>query len=187
MSRSVLCIHSASGDGDPGDALDDDRAGQQRHQVAGRRVPEADGAAHDARGRPAAAVPQDRVAVAGVVVLQPVDPRGRYPGLAAQQVALAVRHQGEVAGLQQPGLVAVHLEPATPGVHDVEPHRLGLGRQVQPPGSGQLGPAVEGARHAQDVQRLAQGIGGGPGILASHGAQSAGLRGRASTLVDEWA
>ena len=54
--------------------LDDDRAGQQRHQVAGRRVPEADGAAHDARGRPTAAVAQDRVAVAGVVVLEPIDP-----------------------------------------------------------------------------------------------------------------
>ena len=61
-------------------ARDDDRAGQQCHQVAGGWVCKADRAAHHPGGRPTAAVSQDRVAVAGVVVVQPVDPRAGAPG-----------------------------------------------------------------------------------------------------------
>ena len=50
----------------------------------------------------AAAVAEDLVALADELALEVEDPRRRRTGLAAQDVALAVRDEREVAGAEQP-------------------------------------------------------------------------------------
>jgi hypothetical protein len=107
--------------------------------------------------------------------------------VAADPVALAVGHEGEVARPQEAGLGALDLEPAAANVHDVEPQGVRLGRQRQPPGCAQLGADVEGAGHPQHVQRRAQGIGCGPRVLASHADSVATGPAVRPWSLDDWA
>src|SRR5262245_59920767 len=67
---------------------------QEPEQLLGGGVLEGDDAAHQRGPRPTTAVAQDRVVLADKLPRELVHPwRGRDPGLAAQQVAAAVRHQ----------------------------------------------------------------------------------------------
>ena len=129
---------------------------------------EADRAA-DQRGRGAAvAVAEDLVAVADDLALELEDPRGRRAGLAAQDVALAVRDEREVAAAQRARLGAAGLQPHLAGRDDVEPDVAGHGHQRQAPRRGQLGAAVERAVHAQEVERLPERVGGRPWVEGGH-------------------
>ena len=95
MKRSVPWIQSASGELP---RLDGDQRGQELDQPVGGRVVEADGAADDRRGRAAAAVPQDLVALAEQLAREVEQSRCAGAGLAEQSVTRAVRHEREVAG-----------------------------------------------------------------------------------------
>jgi hypothetical protein len=83
-----------------GRRLDDDDLRQECDQVAGRGMPEAHRAAHDARCCAAADVAQHGVAIARVVVRQGLDPRCGGVGFAADDAAFAVGHEGHVQGRQ---------------------------------------------------------------------------------------
>ena len=84
---------------------------QDLDEVARGRVVEAHRAADQRRGRAAAAVAQDLVALADLLALEVEDPGRGDAGLAAQHVPLAVRHQREVAAREQRGVGLARLEP----------------------------------------------------------------------------
>ena len=97
-------------------------------------------------------------------------PGRRRAGLAAQRVPLAVRHEREVAGRERAGSAVAGLEPAPARRDDVEPDVARHRRQRQAPRRAELGAAVEGAVHPQEVQRLAERIRRRPGVELVHAA-----------------
>jgi uncharacterized protein YbjT (DUF2867 family) len=126
---------------------------------------EAHGAADHVDASAAAPVAQDLVALAELLALELEDARRRRVGLAAQPVALAVGDERQLAGGQTPRLGLWRLEPAASASDDVKPQVARERRQLETERGGELGAAVEGAAQLEEVQRLAERIGGrGPGI-----------------------
>ena len=137
----------------------------------------------------AASVAQDLVALAELLALELEDARRRRVGLAAQPVALAVGDERQLACGQAPRLGLWRLEPAASAGDDVKPQVALERRQLETERGGELGAAVEGAAQLEEVQRLAERIGGrGPRF---------GMRGHAISMTeaafepphyaDEWA
>src|ERR687895_1678541 len=126
---------------------------------------EAHGAADHVDCFAAASVAQDLVALAELLALELVDARRRPIGLAAQPVTLPVGDERQLAGGQTPRLGLWRLEPAASAGDDVKPQVALERRQLETERGGELGAAVEGAAQLEEVQRLAERIGGrGPGI-----------------------
>src|SRR4051812_37919810 len=119
---------------------------------------EADGAAEHRRRGAVAAEAQDLVALADVLAGQVEDPRRGHAGLAAQHVPLAARDERDLAGAERARGIA-RFQVHRPRGHDVEPEVAGERRKLEPPRRAELGAAVEGAVHAEQVQRLAERIG----------------------------
>ena len=145
-----------------------DRRRQDVDEVARRRMVEADGAADEGRPGAAAAVAKELVAVAHLLERQVEDRRSRRSRFAVEPVAFAMGNERELAGVEPLGVALLGLEPEAPRGDDVEPD---VGRhqgERQAPGSGQIGTAVEGAVHAQEVERLAERIGRRPRIERIH-------------------
>src|SRR5918998_4633856 len=108
----------------------------------------------------AASVAQDLVALAELLALELEDARRRRVGLAAQPVTLAVGDERQLACGQAPRLGLRRLEPAAAAGDDVKP-QVALQRwQLETERGGELGAAVEGAAQLEEVQRLAERIGG---------------------------
>src|ERR687895_252495 len=113
----------------------------------------------------AASVAQDLVALAELLALELEDALRRRVGLAAQPVALAVGDERQLACGQAPRLGFWCLEPAASAGDDVKPQVALERRQLETERGGELGAAVEGAAQLEEVQRLAERIGGrGPGV-----------------------
>src|SRR5687767_15832435 len=93
---------------------------------------EAHGAADHVDALAAASVAQDLVALAELLALELEDARRRRAGLAAQPVALAMRHERELARRQAPRLGLRRLEPAAPAGDDVKPQVPPEGREREP-------------------------------------------------------
>src|SRR5918992_634500 len=126
---------------------------------------EANGAADHVDCFAAASVAQDLVALAELLALELINARRRRIGLAAQPVALAVGHERQFAGGQTPWLGLWRLEPAASAGDDVKPQVALERRQLETERGGELGAAIEGAAQLEEVQRLAERIGGrGSGI-----------------------
>jgi hypothetical protein len=139
-----------------------DRLGQDPDEVARGRVVEAHGAADQRRRRAALAVAEDLVAFAGVLEVELEDARRGDARLAAQAVPVAARHEREVAGLEPARVRVADLEQHAAVGDDVEPEVSGHRVQRHSPRRAQLGAAVERPVHAQEVERLAKGIGRRP-------------------------
>src|SRR5687767_5645447 len=121
---------------------------------------EAHGAADHVDALAAASVAQDLVALAELLALELEDAWRRRVGLASQPVALAVGHECQLARGEAPRLGLWSLEPAASAGDDVKP-QVALERgQLEPERGGELGAAVEGAAQLEEVQRLAERIGG---------------------------
>src|ERR687893_2201109 len=126
---------------------------------------EAHGAANHFDACAAASVAQDLVALAELLALELEDARSRRIGLAAQPVALAVGDERQLACGQAPRLGLWRLEPAASAGDDVKPQVAVERRELETERGGELGAAVEGAAQLEEVQRLAERIGGrGPGV-----------------------
>src|ERR687894_2497816 len=126
---------------------------------------EAHGTADHVDACAAASVAQDLVALAELLALELVNARRRRIGLAAQPVTLPVGDERQLAGGQTPRLGLWRLEPAASAGDDVKP-QVALQRwQLETERGGELGAAVERAAQLEEMQRLAERIGGrGPGI-----------------------
>src|SRR5918997_1846663 len=136
---------------------------------------EAHGAADHVDACAAASVAQDLVALAELLALELEDARSRRIGLAAQPVALAVGDERQLACGQAPRLGLWRLEPAASAGDDVKPQVALERRELETERGGELRAAVEGAAQLEEVQRLAERIGGrGPRI---------GMRGHATSIA----
>ena len=152
--------------------IDVQHARQEPHEVPRRRMLEAHGAAEQPRPFAAAAVPEHFVALADLFAGEVEEVGRRHVRGAAQHVALAVGDEREGAGRQRARRLALHLEPAVSGGHDVEHQAVGHGRQVDAPGGAELGAGVDDAGHPQEVERLAERVARGPDVgagCAGHG------------------
>src|ERR687894_834677 len=138
---------------------------------------EAHGAADHVDACAAASVAQDLVALAELLALEFEDVRSRRIGLAAQPVALAVGDERQLACGQAPRLGLWRLEPAASAGDDVKPQVALERRQLQTKRGGELGAAVERAAQLEEVQGLAERIGGRwPGIaMRGHAISMTGL------------
>src|SRR5918998_5916211 len=121
---------------------------------------EAHGAADHVDACAAASVAQDLVALAELLALELEDARSRRIGLAAQPVALAVGDERQLACGQTPRLGFWRLEPAGSAGDDVKPQVALERRQLETERSRELGAAVERAAQLEEVQCLAERIGG---------------------------
>src|SRR5688572_16286884 len=122
---------------------------------------EAHGAADHVDVAASASVAQDLVALAELLALELEDARRRRVRLAAQPVALAVGHERQLARGEAPRRLGLwSLEPAASAGDDVKPQVALERRQLEPERGGELGAAVEGAAQLEEVQRLAERIGG---------------------------
>lgn len=156
---------------------------QDLDEVAGGGMVETNGSADQHGARAAPAMAEDLIAVADLLTLELENSGRGSSGLAAQHVPLAVRHEAEIAGLQHGGAGLAGLEPdASRGDH-VEPDVARHRHHRKSPRLRQLGAAIEGAVHAQEMQRLAERIRWRPGIAHRH----AGSIGQASTAMDDQA
>src|SRR5918992_3512925 len=141
---------------------------------------EATGAADHVDASAAASVAQDLVAFAELLALELEDARRRRIGLAAQPVALAVGDERQLACGQAPGLGLWRLEPAASAGDDVKPQVARERRELETERGGELGAAVEGAAELEEVQRLAERIGGRGPRCAMRG-QASSMTGRTRT------
>ncbi|GAA3167716.1 hypothetical protein GCM10020001_111780 [Nonomuraea salmonea] len=125
---------------------------------------EADHTVGDVGALTPAAVAQDLVPLADLLDRDVEEIVGGGLGVAAEPVRDAVREQGEAARLQEAGAgavdVGVDVQPAVPGGDHHQRHQLRQRWHGYAPGRGQLGPAVERAGQAQQVQRLAEEVAG---------------------------
>ena len=149
--------------------LDPDHVGKRRDEVARGGVVEADGAADEPSLRPAAAVAQDLVALGDLLAIDLEDAGRRRPGLASQPVAGAVGDQRHLATPEHEPVAGLELELEAARGDDVEPEVRGKRRQRHPPRGGELGAAVEGAAHPQALERVAERIDRGRGLVEVHG------------------
>ena len=109
ISRSVLWIHSTSGELHASTAI---TLGSRVDQPIGGRMIESNHAADDRRRRASPTVAQDFVPVAHLFAWQVEELRGSHSRLARQPVAGTVRHEREIAGLQDVILAALHVKDA---------------------------------------------------------------------------
>src|SRR5688572_27529104 len=130
---------------------------------------EAHGAADHVDAFAAASVAQDLVALAELLALEIEDARRRRVRLAAQPVALAVGHERQLACGEAPRLGLWRVEPAAPTGDDVKPQVALERRQLETERGGELGAAVERAAQLEEVQRLAERIGGRGPMFAMRG------------------
>ncbi len=138
--------------------VDVDDLGQHLEQVPGRRVGETNRSADQVDPLAAAAVAQDGVVGAQVVVRQIHHRCGTQLGVVGRGVSGAVREHRQVTPPKHP-LRAVAVDQHAGSRRDhVEPEAVGHRRQAQRPRSGQLGSAVEDALHPQELQRLGERI-----------------------------
>src|SRR5687767_12172261 len=121
---------------------------------------EAHGAADHVDVLAAASVAQDLVALAELLALEFEDARRRRVRLAAQPVALAVGHERQLVCGQAPRLGLWRFKPAASAGDDVKPQVALERRQLETERGGELGAAVEGAAQLEEVQCLAERIGG---------------------------
>src|SRR5687768_6198681 len=121
---------------------------------------EAYGAADHVDAFAAPSVVQNLVALAELLALELVDARRRRSGLTAQPVAFAVGDKRQLACGQAPRQGFRRLEPAASAGDDVKPQIALERRQFETEGGGELGAAVEGTAQLEEVQRLAERIGG---------------------------
>lgn len=119
---------------------------------------EADHAAHQVGARAAAAVAENRVAFVHVHVGKRVDAGRGNPRLAQKAVSPAVRHEREVACLEHAILDSLYREPATAGRHRVKAQASLERRELERPGRGELGSAIEHSGHPQEMESLPQRI-----------------------------
>ncbi len=167
ISRNVLCIQSLRGELTEASTWMILGSSSTRSRAAGWSKPTAPQTMFRAGAAPT--MPEDLVAVAQVLALEVVNDRRFDSGLAAEAMALAVRDQREVARLQQARLGSLRVEPAPAGSDHVEPQVARHRRQLQPPRRGELRAAVEGAAHAQEVERLPERVSRGrPRIAIAH-------------------
>src|SRR5829696_1268327 len=148
----------------------------------------AHGAADHVYAPAAASVAQNLVAVAELLALELEDARRRRIGLAAQPVALAVGDERQLACGQPPRLGLWRLEPAASPGDYVKPQVALERRELQTERFGELGAAVEGAAELEEVQRLAERIGGrGPmSEMRAHASSVTGV-GPPPDRMDVWA
>jgi hypothetical protein len=103
-------------------------------------------------------VAENFIAVADCVARQVEEFSCPNARAAHQAMSRTVRNKGEIAGAQQARLDAVHFQQALPGRDDVKHQALVERWQFQGPWSGELGPAIKSAAHAQKVERFAEWI-----------------------------
>src|ERR687894_1171471 len=145
---------------------------------------EAHGAADHVDACAAASVAEDLVALAELLALELEDARSRRIGLAAQPVALAVGDERQLACGQASRLDLWRLEPAASAGDDVKP-QVALERwQLETERGGELGAAVERAAQLEEVERLAERIGGRGPRFAMRG-QAISMTGRTRTSRHE--
>ena len=164
MSRSTLCIQSNLGEREASMWI---VGRQELDQVAGSRVREAHGAADQAGRGAAPAVAEDLVSIAHGLTLE-VENAGRWSSGSLRRTwpspcGTSARSPSWIHRV----LLAVGLEPHPARGDHVEPEVPRHRRQREAPGSGQLGAAVVGAVHPQEVQCLGEGIGRRKGSGAS--------------------
>jgi hypothetical protein len=128
------------------------------HLALRGRVLETDHAAHDTRRRAASAMPEDLIALAHQLTGKVKEPCTANPGLACQRVALAMGHERELAGLQPMGFDSADFQPARSRRHDMEHQAVLERRQLQGPWRGELGTAVKGTAHPQEMERLTKRV-----------------------------
>ncbi len=127
--------------------------------MMGRGMVEADHSAHQTRARAAAAVAENRVAIVHVVVGQRLDASRGNPRLARKGMSPSVRNESQAACLEPPILHALDREPAAARRHRVKAQATFERRELERPGGGELGPAVEHAGHPQEMESLPERIG----------------------------
>ena len=122
----------------------------------------------------AAAVPQMLVAIADQLAWQ-VEQLCRFDvRRTAQDMTTTVRNERERTRPQHAGVRTRDFEPTLACSHDVKHHAILHRRKVQRPRRRELRQAIEGAAHAQEVQRFADWIsrrlpGFGLVKIAAHG------------------
>ncbi len=108
---------------------------------------ESDHAADDRRRCASATVAQDFVPVAHLFAREIEKLRATNSRLARQPVAGTVRHESEIARLQDVILGALHIQDAPARRHDMEHQAVLERRQIERPGSRELGATVKNAAH----------------------------------------
>ena len=127
--------------------------------MMGRGMVEADHPAHQARARAASAVAENRVAVVHVIVGKCVDARRGNPRRARKDMSSSVGNESQVACLEPPILHSPGRERAAACGHHVKAQATLERRELDRPGGGKLGPAVEHSGHPQEMESLPERIG----------------------------
>ena len=127
--------------------------------MMGRGMVEADHPTYQARASAAAAVAENGVAIVHVVVGKRLDAGRGYPQFTRKGVSTAVRNESEVACLEPPIFDSIDREPAAARRHHVKAQATLERRELDRPGGGKLGPAVEHSGHPQEMESLPERIG----------------------------
>src|SRR5262249_3398015 len=101
-------------------SLDVNDSRQQRHEVMRGRMVEVNGSADQRGCRAAAPVAEDRVALAHVLVMQLVEPRGGDAECACQTMTLSVWDEREITSPERDRLCVLDVEKTAAGHDDVE-------------------------------------------------------------------
>ena len=119
-----------------------------------------DGTDQDRAFGPVAAMSQDGIPIAQVVVRQIRDDRGEHRlAVAADDVRSAVRHDDEISRRESQRLTVRRGQPQRPRHDEVHAQTVLPDRHGQRPGLGELRPAVEGAVQPEEVQGLPERVG----------------------------
>src|SRR5919106_5727272 len=129
---------------------------------------EANRPADQRRRRAALPVTEDLVALAELLPRQLEDLWRGHAGIAPENMSRPMRHQAEVPGLQPAGLRALGLQLGPTRGDNVEPHVVAHRGKRHPPALGQLGAAVEGAVHPQEVKDRGERVRWRPRIEVRH-------------------
>src|ERR671919_2180446 len=100
-------------------------------------------------------------------------------------MAVPVRHEREVSGLDPVPLLLPGLEPEPARGDHVKPEVSRRRRHGESPGCGELGAAVVRAVHPQEVQCLAEWIRRREGVRSFHEPKYARFEARSSSTVDD--
>lgn len=145
----------------------DDRRQEPQQFVRGGMV-ETNDAANQARCRATAAMADDGVAVADLLVVELVDPRARHVGIAGQAMPLSPTDERQVPLVKESMLAILRLEPAAARRHNVELAVL-HGWQNQRPRRAELRTAVKDSAHPQEMKGGTERVYRSGGLCASHG------------------
>ena len=124
-----------------------DDPGQKRDDIMRRGMVEPDRPADQVRPRAAASVAKNRVAIVHVLVRERLDTSCGYSRLAPEAMSPSVRHEGKVALLEHAVLGPLDREPAAAARHCVKAQASLERRELERPGSGELGAAIEHSGH----------------------------------------